>query len=123
MEHFERMAEARCDRPLPRVIQVQSVHPNPGKTYMPHCTVLHRCGEDTGCCPGGDKKCGPKDKEFVQLYFLVSIFIFLFFLAFFCFFYSDDFYYFSFKLSPDHQGYNGFLSLKRECGFKTKIFS
>lgn len=71
LQHFVRMAEANCNKPMPRVVQVQTIHPNPSKTYMPHCTVLHRCGEDTGCCTGNDKKCGPKETEIVELYFLV----------------------------------------------------
>ncbi|XP_045478992.1 uncharacterized protein LOC123683993 [Harmonia axyridis] len=68
--HFMRVSsEGTCKRPLPRVISVQNVHPDPSKTYTPHCTVLHRCAEDTGCCQQHNMRCGPKTVKEVHLYF------------------------------------------------------
>lgn len=66
--------EARCKKPMPKVLSVQSVYPDPGKSYTPRCTVLHRCAEDTGCCSNHETRCGPKRQTLVNLYFFVSIF-------------------------------------------------
>lgn len=71
-KHYMRIhAEGTCKTPLPRVISVQNEHPDDGKIYTPHCTVLHRCTEDTGCCTEHHQKCGPIKEEVVHLYFYV----------------------------------------------------
>ncbi|KAL3266725.1 hypothetical protein HHI36_010886 [Cryptolaemus montrouzieri] len=68
--HFMRVtSEGTCKKPLPRVISVQSEHPDPSRSYTPHCTVLHRCAEDTGCCLQHNMRCGPKKQEEIHLYF------------------------------------------------------
>jgi hypothetical protein len=70
IEHYMKVRqEGQCRRPHPRVISVQSEHPDPSKTYTPHCTILHRCAEDTGCCANFDTRCGPKTQVQVHLYF------------------------------------------------------
>ncbi|XP_018579401.1 uncharacterized protein LOC108917336 [Anoplophora glabripennis] len=69
LEHNQRVnQQGRCRSPSPKVIPVQKEHPDPTKTYTPHCTVLHRCGEDTGCCKY-DNICQYKKRVLVQLYF------------------------------------------------------
>lgn len=70
--------ETRCREPSPRVLSIQSIHPDPGKSYLPHCTVLHRCAEDTGCCTNRAMKCGPKHQTRIYLYFYVSCFLIYF---------------------------------------------
>lgn len=69
-------SEGRCKKPLPKVIPVQSEHPDVSKTYIPHCTILHRCAEDTGCCNNYGTRCAPKKLKLVHLYFYVSICMF-----------------------------------------------
>ncbi|XP_065158542.1 uncharacterized protein [Atheta coriaria] len=71
-EHFLHMkSAAKCRLPRPRVINVQEIHQLPGKAFRPHCTVLHRCGDDTGCCQGPGKKCRAKSQEVIYLPFYV----------------------------------------------------
>lgn len=62
----------KCHNPILKVIPVHVEHPNSSVTYTPHCTVLHRCAEDTGCCEN-DATCQYKKREEVSLYFYVSI--------------------------------------------------
>lgn len=61
--------EGQCRWPKPKVIPVKA---ELGKTYTPHCTVLHRCGADTGCCIIDKQVCVAKRKQTVDLYFIVS---------------------------------------------------
>lgn len=64
--------EGSCKFPQRRVIPIQELYPNPSKTYLPHCTFLHRCGDDTGCCQIESLTCMPKTQKKVELYFHVS---------------------------------------------------
>lgn len=73
-EHTIKMNSHRCHYPLPRVLSVQKIHPDPGKSYMPHCTVLHRCSADTGCCNTHSKTCAPMKQTVVYLYFYTTSF-------------------------------------------------
>lgn len=66
-------SEGKCKRPSPKVIPVQNEHPDVTKTYIPHCTILHRCADDTGCCNRYGTRCLPKTTKPVHLYFYVSI--------------------------------------------------
>lgn len=68
-------AEGTCRWPKPKVIAVQS---DPSKTYMPHCTILYRCGDDTGCCNSDARTCVARKTQPVDLYFYVSNFFCLF---------------------------------------------
>lgn len=63
--HFE----ASCRWPKPKVEKIQK---DPSKKYFPHCTVLHRCGDDTGCCEDDLKTCVAMRTQAVDLYFTVS---------------------------------------------------
>ncbi|KAL1400924.1 hypothetical protein quinque_012070 [Culex quinquefasciatus] len=42
-----------------------------GIQYTPHCTILHRCGDDVGCCPQA-KTCAASKNSTVELYFFVK---------------------------------------------------
>ncbi|XP_022912766.2 uncharacterized protein [Onthophagus taurus] len=73
IEHFKKVTKAgECSTPVAKVIAIQKEYPSPGKSYMPHCTILHRCSEDTGCCHDPTKQCGPKSQTVVHLYFYVQ---------------------------------------------------
>ena len=61
--------EASCRLPQPRIVRIQM---DPAKTYMPHCTVLHRCADDTGCCLSEGQTCTAKRTKSVDLFFFVS---------------------------------------------------
>lgn len=70
-EHWQRMIHAtKCRKPLPRVIPVSN---NTSKRYEPYATILHRCGEDTGCCGSTATVCTVKRYEIVMVYVFVSI--------------------------------------------------
>lgn len=69
-QHAARIyAEASCKIPKLRIIAVQG---DASKTYVPHCTQLHRCGDDTGCCGSDTRTCVPKTLHEIDLYFYVS---------------------------------------------------
>uniref|UniRef100_A0A8D8YCC6 Platelet-derived growth factor (PDGF) family profile domain-containing protein n=1 Tax=Cacopsylla melanoneura TaxID=428564 RepID=A0A8D8YCC6_9HEMI len=61
--------DAACRKPMPKVVKVSDVYPTATKIYLPQCTIIHQCAEDTGCCMGAFQKCGPKSSEKVDLYF------------------------------------------------------
>lgn len=72
-QHVNRMIkDASCSKPVPKVVRVQDLLPNstPHKQYLPHCTVLHFCGQESGCCRSERHHCVPKNVEEVKLYFL-----------------------------------------------------
>ncbi|XP_075153969.1 uncharacterized protein LOC142227364 [Haematobia irritans] len=65
-EHWQRMIQAtKCRKPLPRVIPISN---NTSKRYEPYATILHRCGEDTGCCGSTASVCTVKRQEIVLVY-------------------------------------------------------
>lgn len=67
--HISRIqTDALCKFPKPKIIPILAA----SKTYFPHCTVLHRCGDDTGCCHTDALTCVPKHTATVVLYFYVS---------------------------------------------------
>lgn len=68
LDHVRRMNIAtRCKLPLPRVVHVSN---DTSKLYNPKAVILHRCGDDTGCCSGG-QICTVKSTQNVTLYFFV----------------------------------------------------
>ncbi|XP_054260808.1 uncharacterized protein LOC128985384 [Macrosteles quadrilineatus] len=72
-KHSKQMSrETLCRVPKPKVIKVSDVYPSTSKLYVPACTVLHQCGEDTGCCGGSAQRCGPKTTKRVELYFYTT---------------------------------------------------
>lgn len=67
--HISRIyVEALCKIPKPKIIPIVDA----SKNYVPRCTVLHRCGDDTGCCQTDSYTCAPKRTTVVDLYFYVS---------------------------------------------------
>lgn len=64
--------EGNCQWPRARVIPVRDVYPSPSTTYVPHCAILHRCSDDTGCCRSEALTCVPKHSHRVELFFYVS---------------------------------------------------
>ncbi|XP_055684504.1 uncharacterized protein LOC129790797 [Lutzomyia longipalpis] len=71
MEHISRiLQEAECKWPRPKVIPVPNNDTD--KTYAPHCTILHRCGDDTGCCGHEGLVCTARNTTSVELYFHVT---------------------------------------------------
>lgn len=68
--------EGSCQWPRARVIPVRDVYPSPSTTYIPHCAILHRCSDDTGCCRSEALTCVPKHSHRVELSFYVSTFLF-----------------------------------------------
>jgi len=45
---------------------------NQNVRYLPECTWLHRCSDDTGCCPDESQTCSPANIQSVSLPFFVS---------------------------------------------------
>ncbi|XP_076628684.1 uncharacterized protein LOC143345445 [Colletes latitarsis] len=64
--------EGSCQWPRPRVIPVRDVYPSPSTTYIPHCAILHRCSDDTGCCRLEALTCVPKHSHRVELSFYTT---------------------------------------------------
>ncbi|EDW87784.2 uncharacterized protein LOC6526976 isoform X3 [Drosophila yakuba] len=63
------LKEATCRVPQKRC---QLVQQDPSKIYTPHCTILHRCSEDSGCCPSRSQICAAKSTHNVELHFFVK---------------------------------------------------
>ncbi|XP_075153968.1 uncharacterized protein LOC142227362 [Haematobia irritans] len=66
--HNRIVKEGTCRLPQPRVERIRR---DSWKIYTPHCTILHRCADDTGCCPTERQTCAPKRTKNVDLYFFV----------------------------------------------------
>ncbi|XP_077527166.1 snake venom vascular endothelial growth factor toxin 2-like [Haemaphysalis longicornis] len=63
--------EARCKFPQQRTVCVQDIYPNGSKRYTPHCTIVHRCAPDAGCCTTPEEHCQPKKIETIKRTFVV----------------------------------------------------
>lgn len=64
--------EGRCKAPAKRVIPIYKLLNNQQmKRFLPHCTVLHRCETETGCCNSESEQCSVKKQEPVRLPFWV----------------------------------------------------
>ena len=71
--HALRVAsEGSCRWPRVKVIPVRDIYSNSTTTYTPHCAILHRCSDDTGCCRSESLTCEAKTTQRVELYFYVS---------------------------------------------------
>lgn len=69
-EHFLRIrTTARCRVPRTRVVHVKEFYSDPSKEYLPRCTILHRCGDDVGCCDSDQYQCVPRAVQEVTLHF------------------------------------------------------
>lgn len=72
LEHILKVQKFMCKQPQPRLIPVEDLfNVNSKDLYTPRATVLHRCGENTGCCPREDMTCVPHEMEIVTLMFSV----------------------------------------------------
>jgi len=72
LQHILRVQSFTCKEPQPRLIPVEDLfNVNPKDRYSPWATVLHRCGEDTGCCPTLTMSCVPRVIDNVPLVFNV----------------------------------------------------
>ena len=68
-EHGARVrAEGACHTPHPEIVYVNTT--DPSKIYMPRATVLHRCGDRTGCCQHPSETCEAIEMQTVELHFL-----------------------------------------------------
>lgn len=62
--------EGKCAVPQRRCETVRSKQHPLGSVFWPHCALLHRCEEGTGCCLA-HKTCAPTETENVDMYFYV----------------------------------------------------
>ncbi|XP_015108905.1 sarcoplasmic reticulum histidine-rich calcium-binding protein [Diachasma alloeum] len=73
MQHIQKVRqEGNCQQPRARVIPVRDVYPYTTTRYIPHCAILHRCSDDTGCCESEALTCVPKQTQLVELYFYAT---------------------------------------------------
>jgi hypothetical protein len=71
-EHFARiLKDAKCEKPMPRVVFMKDLFPSHNKRYIPSGTLLHFCGSQSGCCPHESQKCVAKSVQQILLYFRV----------------------------------------------------
>jgi hypothetical protein len=71
-QHILKVHRFTCKQPQPRLLPVEDLFNVSSKDlYTPRATVLHRCGEDTGCCPSEDMSCAPLEIDTVTLIFSV----------------------------------------------------
>jgi hypothetical protein len=71
-KHFAKvLKEVKCSQPFPRVVKMSDLIGNSRKTFLPRCTLLHFCGEETGCCQQENQRCVSAKTEQVTLYFWV----------------------------------------------------
>lgn len=61
----------KCDVPPRRCLPVKPSGVGHAARTWPRCALLHRCGEDAGCCNSRDKTCATAESHTVQLYFYV----------------------------------------------------
>ncbi|XP_053697547.1 uncharacterized protein LOC128744510 [Sabethes cyaneus] len=60
--------EGSCSVPQPKMVPASN---DPTKQYTPHCTILHRCGDDVGCCLP-TQTCASSKNTTIELYFFVQ---------------------------------------------------
>ncbi|KAH9529634.1 hypothetical protein DERF_003508 [Dermatophagoides farinae] len=60
-----------CSTPRAKLVKVLDYHASPLKQYVPRCTVLHRCDDESGCCEDVTHRCEPSKTQLVELYFHV----------------------------------------------------
>lgn len=69
-EHYLKVhTQARCKYPKARVVKVKDYYPDPTKGYLPSCTILHKCGDDIGCCDSDSMQCVARKQDIIELYF------------------------------------------------------
>ena len=71
-KHMIAVSSFKCRTPQPRLVPIEDFHmKDPQLLYTPHATVLHRCGQDTGCCTNSESSCQPSHQQEVHLVFNV----------------------------------------------------
>ncbi|RWS09193.1 hypothetical protein B4U79_17954 [Dinothrombium tinctorium] len=60
--------QGACRDPKPRIIYPPH---SSSKVYFPRGTILHRCGDDVGCCHHSAYSCQAVESEVVELYFMI----------------------------------------------------
>ena len=86
-KHIERMAGSACRVPRPKLVNVrdyllsssaggdetsQEASAVASVRYVPRCTWLHRCSDDSGCCAHESDTCSASHVALVSLPFFVS---------------------------------------------------
>lgn len=72
LQHILKVQNFTCKEPQPRLLPVEDLFNVSSKDlYTPRATVLHRCGEDTGCCLMEGMSCAPQKMKNVTLIFNV----------------------------------------------------
>lgn len=70
-EHGLKMKrEAKCELPKATVVYLNQDREQI-KIYTPRATILHRCGQNTGCCERESDRCVAIEQRQVNLYFFV----------------------------------------------------
>lgn len=62
--------QAKCEKPKPTVVYLNQ-DKEEVKIYLPRATILHRCGQNTGCCESESEQCVAIEQKQVNLYFFV----------------------------------------------------
>lgn len=62
--------EAKCELPKATVVYLNQDREQI-KIYMPRATILHRCGQNSGCCERESDRCVAVEQQQVDLYFFV----------------------------------------------------
>lgn len=70
MQHIR--LNGACKRPQPKLVPIGN---HTSKTYYPHCTLLHRCSDETGCCELDSETCRPATIEMIDQYVFVRRFV------------------------------------------------
>ncbi|KAG8183100.1 hypothetical protein JTE90_019984 [Oedothorax gibbosus] len=67
--HYERvLTEVMCGVPRPIVVRMETAE----LRVLPPATIIHRCGDKSGCCDSTLERCVAKTKKKVKLYFFVK---------------------------------------------------
>lgn len=70
--HFSRLIkDGRCKLPFKKLVYLSDLYPSEKKKFVPHATILHFCGSETGCCNSESQVCAPKTQQNVTLVFWV----------------------------------------------------
>ncbi|XP_068236337.1 uncharacterized protein [Palaemon carinicauda] len=63
------MNNGKCEVPLRRCVPLSNLVP--GRKFIPRCALLHRCGQDAGCCNSLEHSCEMAESENVDLHFMI----------------------------------------------------
>ena len=59
------LQEGECSKPIMKCVKV----PSGEFEYWPSCALLHKCGDDAGCCSNAEHSCMAVQTEIIELYF------------------------------------------------------